>query len=652
MNLYLNRLRDNQLKNLFIQAPVAMSILTGPDFSFALANELMLNFLDKTWDEINHKPAFEAMPDIRNQGFEQLLESVYTTGKKVSFNERCIKFARHGKMQELYIKLVLQALHEEDGSISGVIILIDDITEMVQSRKKIAENEIRLRTALQTARIATFEVGLQNSNFHYSDILAEIFGFHDPKGHKQADFAARIHPEDESIRIKAHQVANEKGTLSYEARVVWPDQSIHWIRVNGKIIVNNEKPAGLFGTVVEITDQMTQSEKLEKLVADRASELLSKNEALKRSEERYHKMITEVQDYAIILLDQNGIIQNWNKGAERIKQYKEKEVVGRPFQIFYLPKDRSNNLPDKLLNQARETGRAMHEGWRLRKDQTRFWGLVTITALHDEENNVIGFSKVTRDLTEKKLADDKLKEYTLELESQNRELEQFAYVASHDLQEPLRKIQTFAEIIQQKSQQDGPLQLYVEKINASARRMSELIKSVLNYGKLSRGGSEMTPVDLNVIVTNAIADFELVIEEKRASIKTDPLPVVNGIALQVNQVFVNLIGNALKFCKAHPRIEISSRKVDHHQVLDKPEILLGNMYHEISFKDNGIGFEKQYQKQIFAMFQRLHAKHEFSGTGIGLALCKKIMENHNGHITARSEPGIGSTFYIYFPIHS
>lgn len=652
MNLYLNRLRDTHLKNLFIQAPVAMSILAGPDFTIEMVNEQMLNFLDKTWDEVKHKPAFEAMPDTRNQGFEQLLQNVYATGKQELIKESRIKFVRHGEMQDLYIKLVIQPLHEEDSSISGVIVLIDEITEMVQARKKIAENEIRLRTALQTAQIATFEVGLENSDFYYSDTLATIFGFRDPKGHKQADFAARIHPEDEAIRTKAHEIANEKGTLFYEARVLWPDQSIHWIRVNGKIIFHDEKPTGLFGTVLEITEQMTQSEKLEKMVADRASELLSKNEALKRSEERYHKMIAEVQDYAIILLDPNGIIQNWNKGAERIKQYKEKEVVGRPFQIFYLPKDRSNHLPDKLLNQARETGRATHEGWRLRKDQTRFWGLVTITALHDEQNNVIGFSKVTRDLTEKKLADDKLKEYNLELESQNQELEQFAYVASHDLQEPLRKIQTFAEIILQKSEQDSPLQLYIEKINSSARRMSDLIRSVLNYGKLSREGSEITPVDLNVIVTNAIADFELVIEEKRAVIKSNPLPLVDGIALQLNQVFVNLIGNALKFCKADPRIEISSRKIDQSQVLDKPEILLGNVYYEISFKDNGIGFESQHLKQIFGMFQRLHAKHEFSGTGIGLALCKKIMENHNSHITARSEPGVGSTFYIYFPVNS
>jgi len=169
---------------------------------------------------------------------------------------------------------------------------------------------------------------------------------------------------------------------------------------------------------------------------------------LRMSEERYHRMIAEVQDYAIILLDENGNIQNWNVGAEKIKGYKSEEIIGKHFSIFYPKKDQENNLPRKLLQVAREKGKAVHEGWRIRKDGSYFWGTIVITALHGEDNNVIGFSKVTRDLTEKKMAEEQLLAYTHELEIQNRELEQFAYVASHDLQEPLRKIQTFTELIQ------------------------------------------------------------------------------------------------------------------------------------------------------------------------------------------------------------
>jgi PAS domain S-box-containing protein len=168
---------------------------------------------------------------------------------------------------------------------------------------------------------------------------------------------------------------------------------------------------------------------------------------LRISEERYHRMIAEVQDYAIILLNSEGVIENWNIGAEKIKGYTAQEIVGRKFEIFYPAEDRADGLPGKLLSTARETGRAVHEGWRVRKDGSKFWGNIIITALHGKDGEIIGFSKVTRDLTERKIAEDKLAAYAAELEIQNAELEQFAYVASHDLQEPLRKIQTFSELI-------------------------------------------------------------------------------------------------------------------------------------------------------------------------------------------------------------
>ena len=209
-------------------------------------------------------------------------------------------------------------------------------------------------------------------------------------------------------------------------------------------------------------------------------------DSLKMSEERYHKMVAEVQDYAIILLDANGVIENWNTGAEFIKGYNSEEIVGRRFDIFYTAEDRENGLPDKLLNQARETGKATQEGWRVRKDGTRFWGMIVITALHNKENDVIGFSKVTRDLTQKKIAEDKLASYTRELEIQNSELEQFAYVASHDLQEPLRKIQTFSELIRENFHDEEFVTKYIGKLDFSAKRMSELIKSLLNYSRLTK----------------------------------------------------------------------------------------------------------------------------------------------------------------------
>ncbi|GAC1311731.1 MAG: PAS domain-containing sensor histidine kinase [Mucilaginibacter sp.] len=377
-------------------------------------------------------------------------------------------------------------------------------------------------------------------------------------------------------------------------------------------------------------------------------------DALRMSEERYHQMIAEVQDYAIILLGVDGTIENWNAGAESIKGYAGKDVVGKNFELFYTPEDRAVNLPATLLKEARDNGKAVQEGWRVRKDGTRFRGTIIITALHGKDGSVIGFSKVTRDLTHQKEADEKLAAYTAELETQNGELEQFAYVASHDLQEPLRKIQTFTELIQENYHDEAFVKKYFEKLDMSARRMSELVKSLLNYSRLSKDRDKedpsLTEVDLNTVVDEVKLDFELLIEEKKAFISAETMPKVRANHTQLGQLFSNLISNSLKFSKNDPVIRISTKIVGKDQIANPPKPLVNANYHQITFEDNGIGFEQQYSSMIFSLFQRLHGKQDFAGTGIGLALCKKIVENHGGFITAASELGKGATFNVYLPV--
>jgi signal transduction histidine kinase len=300
--------------------------------------------------------------------------------------------------------------------------------------------------------------------------------------------------------------------------------------------------------------------------------------------------------------------------------------------------------------EAAERGKATHEGWRVRKNGTRFWGSIVITALHNDKGEIIGFSKVTRDLTERKLAEDKMHLYLTELEAQNRELERFAYIASHDLQEPLRKIRTFIDIIRTDIHDKELVGKFFNKISASAERMSDLIRSILNYSRLGKEDEAMVYIDLNALLKTVLDDFEVTIQEKTARISSEVLPPIRGIALQINQVFSNLIGNALKFSDKKPEIKISGKIIESEQISEKPANLQEGKYLEIIFADNGIGFEQQYGKQIFSLFQRLHAKDTYVGTGIGLALCKRIMENHNGFIQAWGVPGQGSQFHLYFPL--
>ncbi len=402
-------------------------------------------------------------------------------------------------------------------------------------------------------------------------------------------------------------------------------------------------------TITAIHDEEGNVIGFSKITRDLTDKKQAEDE-LKMSEERYHKMIAEVQDYAIILLDENGYIQNWNAGAEKIKGYTSEEIAGKRFTIFYTPEDRQRNLPDILLQTAREQGRAIHEGWRVRKDGSRFWGSITITALHSHNNVIIGFSKVTRDLTEKKMAEEQLLSYTTELEIQNRELEQFAYVASHDLQEPLRKIQTFTELIETNYEDREFVQRYFKKLDASAKRMGALVKSLLNYSRLNKDKADTGIVDLNILLAEAKQDFELLIEEKNAAITAVTLPAVKGNHIQLGQLFSNLISNALKFCEHTPLIEITCQQVKQDEIPGAPAGLMAKAYYRFDFKDNGIGFEQQYEKKIFSLFQRLHNKHHYAGTGIGLALCKKIVENHHGHIMATGEPGKGAVFSVFLPV--
>ncbi|RWX00572.1 sensor histidine kinase [Flavobacterium cerinum] len=363
----------------------------------------------------------------------------------------------------------------------------------------------------------------------------------------------------------------------------------------------------------------------------------STNSLLPQGEQLYKKMIEEVQDYAILLLDLDGNVQNWNIGAEKIKGYKEADILGKNFSLFYLPEDRASKLPKTLINSATLNGRATHEGWRVRNDGSTFWGSVVITALHSDDGDVIGFTKVTRDLTERKLAEEEKARDTRSIELQNRQLEEFAYITSHDLQEPIRKIQTFINLAKKNTDDKELLNNYLDKMSISADKMVSLIKDILNFSRLSSDKNQFISVNLVDILTEVIGELDLLIEEKKAIITVSSLPVIDAIPIQMNQLFNNLIHNAIKFNNGYPSIVIQ------HEIVKNDT----GQYHLITISDNGIGFDQQYAEIAFKPFKRLTTNH--SGTGIGLALCKRIVENHNGTISVASVLGEGTIFTILFP---
>ncbi len=245
-----------------------------------------------------------------------------------------------------------------------------------------------------------------------------------------------------------------------------------------------------------------------------------------------------------------------------------------------------------------------------------------------------------------------LEERNLELEKNNAELSEFNYVISHDLQEPLRKIQTFISRLEEKEAKnfsDFGLQ-YLERINVSATRMRLLIDDLLQFSKTNKPDKEFVLTNLNELLEDAKQDVAETILEKKATITSDVLPTMSVIPFQVHQLFLNLLSNSLKYSKKDvaPVIKIAYSKInskDDKNLMNESK----NNYHKITFSDNGIGFEQQYAYKIFELFNRLHNKHDYSGTGVGLSICIKIVDNHNGFIVAHGEPQVGATFTIYLP---
>ncbi|OQP58820.1 hypothetical protein A4R26_22885 [Niastella populi] len=274
-----------------------------------------------------------------------------------------------------------------------------------------------------------------------------------------------------------------------------------------------------------------------------------------------------------------------------------------------------------------------------------------ITDTRNRENDLIDFSEELEVKVEERTLS--LKEANIKLKQSNDSLEQFATIASHDLQEPLRKIRTFSALLNERYGENisGEARELINKISLAARRMSRLISDVLNFSKVL-DGNVFEQVDLNVILQNVRNDFDILIEQKKAVITHDKLPVIKAVPLQMNQLFYNLLGNALKFSRpdVSPVIHISYRTLSAGEVKTHPLLNSELSYCETIFSDNGIGIDEKFMEQVFLIFQRLNATDRFEGTGIGLALCKKIVLNHSGEIYVHSKEGEGTEFHVLLPL--
>ena len=419
----------------------------------------------------------------------------------------------------------------------------------------------------------------------------------------------------------------------------------------------------------ETTNEELQSAN-EELISSN-EELQSANEELQSLNEELHTVNAENQlrikqiidlnddlnnyfassDIGQIFLDNNLQIRKYTPQATALVNLIETDI-GRP--ISHISNNISYQDLMKDIQYVLKTSNVLTKNIQITNNT---WYQMKIMPYLREGKHVDGIVLTFVDITmmkstEKQLkrANKKLQHLNENLLRSNRELEQFAYITSHDLQEPLRKIQTFVDLIERNNADPVTAKRYLDKIASCAARMSLLINDVLSYSRLIRTDERLKDTDLNEVLEVVISDFEFLIEERNAVINSSKLPVVKGLPLQLQQLFSNLISNSIKFSEKPPVIEISYEAVSPDEARRVRELNDQHQYVRLMFKDNGIGFDQQYAEKVFTIFQRLNHKKAYAGSGIGLALCKRIVENHHGLIMASSEPDKGTTFFVYLPV--
>ncbi len=384
---------------------------------------------------------------------------------------------------------------------------------------------------------------------------------------------------------------------------------------------------------------------------------------LYQSEERYRLLIEGVRDYAIFMLDPDGQIASWNAGAERIHGYRATEAVGQHLALFYLREDQEKNLPASQLQTANQQGRFEKTELLVRKDGTRFWADVVITALRDESGSLCGFSKVTRDITERKrvqealqLRADELAQTTRKLartatmlEKRNQELDQFAYVLSHDLKAPLRAIANLSDWIEADLTAEGtsPLpeetQHHLHLLGGRVQRMKALIEAALQYSRIGRVETQVETVDVDTLLRQVI---DVLAPPPHTTIEVGPgMPRLVAERLRLEQVFASLLKNAIKYYRDESALPEQKPYVQ-VSVQDQGE------FYEFAVSDNGPGIPPRYHEKVFGIFQTLEARDQAESTGIGLALVKKIVESKGGRVWLESQTGQGATFHFTWPKQS
>jgi len=617
--------------NLLLQGITEAIVILDTEGYVTYSNPAVMDITGYSLDELHNKHLTVFYPTPEDQ-----VKAEYELGlslKKRKFLSEGWRYKKDGT--KFWSEMYLSPLYDEQKKLLGYSCIIRDVSEKKKLDVELRQSEERFRLMVEAVRdyaifmldttgyIVSWNEGAKRIKGYSAD---EIIGKHFSTFYTSEDLDSKK-PEREL------KIAIATGKYEEEGWRVRKDGSLFWANVVITALLNDQNKHIGFSKVTRDLTEKRESQ-----------------ESLRQSEERYRSLVEQVTDYGIFMLDEKGRIISWNEGAKKIKGYDEREIIGKYFSIFYPEEDVLNGKPALELKIAKAEGKYEEEGWRIRKDGSPFWANVVITAVYNNQGIHIGFSKVTRDLTERKeseralrdsyeryrLLANELRQTNTELSYANQELEQFTSIVSHDLQEPIRSIKSFLQLINIKlnKEQNEDLKVYIEKAISSADRMKQLIQNLLHYSQL--GKTDLLEEDINVdeLIIEAIQNVGTSAEKSNAQITVEnDIKTVKGDRVQLVQLIQNLLSNALKFTDSQsPKVKITGFHENGHV--------------KFSVTDNGIGIAETDIHKVFEIFRRLHTKKLYPGTGIGLAICKKIVERHGGRIWPESNPGKGTTFYF------
>jgi PAS domain S-box-containing protein len=551
---------------------------------------------------------------------------------------------------------------QSDGKPVRMVGSMIDITEQLRLQQENSENEENLKFAMNAAQLGAWNLDPVEQTVRWDDRCRELYGFPDKDEVRYENIVTFVHPGDKDRMMKAAQEALDPAIRnSYDIRyrtIGAKDKKLRWLHSTGQAYFDNAGKAYRFsGVLRDITDEVINREKV--LWADQQAAMTLEESGAGS----FHiKLETDELIYTPVLA--------------QIITGRESSKISRDLFIRHIhPDDAALRL--QAYEKAETTGQLRYEARFIWEDNSVHWIRAIGRYLYDSSGKAVSLSGLAMDITDRieseqklKMSEERYRQLAEELEqrvsqrteelrqanqqliSSNNNLQQFAYAASHDMKEPLRKIQSFSSRLQavygKEFDDNGSFML--NRIQDASNRMSLMIDDLLAYSRLT-AEMDFESVSLNELLTGVLADLEISIQEQNAEIISDPLPDVLGNAGQLAQLIQNLLTNAIKYRlpDQSPKVRITGAEVSKSEKEALPALLSDYTYIRLQIQDNGIGFDEKYTERIFQMFQRLHGRGEFSGSGIGLAICKKVVQNHHGYISAKSTQGEGSTFIVYLP---